>query len=197
MKYIFTFIVLLSVTCFAQENKAYVKDGKIVVETAEGARSIDYSGSSGQRYRSLENWQIKEETDTVNNALSVFKKKSEPLYKKKVWIFDRNGRQKILIEYTTDDDDTGLIFSPDEDFVFWVGRSWFGRPTVFGRKLAANKNFIVSGGNNFNLITCNNKQTYVVVKKPIKDGIYYYIHDINGKKKKSCSSSNVCACMGR
>ena len=198
MKYILAFIIsLVSITCFSQQNKAYVKDGRIVVETAQGVKSIDYSQSPGQRYSRLQKWTVEEEVDKVGNALSVFRKRSEPLYKRKIWIFDKNGKQKIFIEYTSGDDDTGIIFSPDEDFVFWLGRSWFGRPVVYGRKLSKGRNFAVANATNFELITCDNQQTYVVIKKAMKDATYYYIHDLNGRKKKSCSNRNICACIGK
>ena len=198
MRYVLVlFILLAGTTCLAQQNKAYVKNGKIIVETPEGVKSIDYSQPSGQRYNQLQKWTVKEEINNVNGALSIFKKRSEPIYKKKVWIFDKNGKQKILIEYTSDDGDGGVVFSPNEDFVFWVGRSWFGRPAVYGRNLSRRGNFTVANANNFNLVTCDNQQTYVMIKKEMKDLTYYYLYDLNGRGKKSCNSRDICACIGK
>ena len=37
------FLLVFAINAFAQDNKAYLKDGKIVVETNEGVKAIDYN----------------------------------------------------------------------------------------------------------------------------------------------------------
>ena len=86
--------------CFGEENAVYIKDGKIVIESERIVKSLDYSEEE-EKYSdyNLKKWNVKEKLDPVKEALKVFKGKSRPIYKKKIWIIDKsNGEERMIVE---------------------------------------------------------------------------------------------------
>ena len=69
---IFLFISSIAFGQANAENKAYVKDGKIIVETPQGVKQIDYKANSYKTICSSGDWKV--EKTNINDALKVFNK---------------------------------------------------------------------------------------------------------------------------
>ena len=184
MKYIWIFaLIMLCNVCFVTHSEA-VRKKQVGIETRIIEVESDFTRDVGTGYGHLDNWTVKEETDKVRGALDIYREKSKPLYKKKVWIIDKRGTgKKFSLDYETPRDK--LIFTPTEDFVFWVGHSWMNKPVVYGRDLFSGRKFSVAQSDNFDLLTCRNKRTYVIIEGETAGADYYHVYDVTGRRKKS------------
>ena len=185
MKIIFSFILFLSfaVSGFAQESSVYLKDGNILIERGGETRALDYSKKQKYANYHLKKWNVKEELNPVQEALQVYSKKSTPVYDKKIWIVDkRDGTKGIYVEYKTNNERDRIVFSPSEDHVFYLGLSPLADTSVlYGRNLLTQERFSLNNTDDFDLLNCPNKKSYVVV---IEDGKVktYHIYSLGGEK---------------
>jgi len=147
---LFLFIFSFSCLCFSQD--------KI------GSANSDSSLNKGEN-KQTKKWKVYQEDAFVNNALQVFKSKSAGRYDKKVWIADnQDGSKRVLLKYATSDSRETVVFSPDEDFAFYVGSSISGGTEVYGINLLSGSEFTVGSGDDFNIVTCPEGKSYVVIK---------------------------------
>jgi len=175
------FMVFFASNCFSAETKAYLQNGSIMVENEDGIRSIDYSQSNKYQRYDLKKWRVREEGNPVQEALSVYNKKAAPLYKTKLWIIDKgNSGEKIFIEYSTTGNNNQVIFSPEEDIIFYLDVSLGGDQGIYGLNLLTKDKFFVDYAEHFVLTTCNDQTTYLVIEKD--GGQVYYIYNLDGER---------------
>lgn len=180
--------------CLAQDNSAYLKDGKIVVETKQGLKkTLDYEEKSRYSSYNLKKWGIKEKLDPVAEALKIFKKKDEAFYNKKIYIFEKSsGKEQMLIEYIVDKNNDKVIFSPNEDFMFYIGLTDTGESIVYGVNLFSEQKFEVDSGNNLAMANCWSNKSYIIIKDNVsEDDIIYYIYNLKGKRLGVLSKSMI------
>ncbi len=176
------------------ENKAYLKDGKIVVETPDGARQLDYSADKDEkRYEVItssgKNWSVESQTKKVDEALEVYMEKDTPLYEKNVIITeDADGSQKIHVDYITKNEDETLIFSPDGNYAYYLAAAEDGKNKIYGINLNNNKTFFISTASDYQLITCTNDRTYLAVNSGADSNVFM-IYDLSGTRMGSVEST--------
>ncbi len=147
---LFLFIFSFSCLCFSQDK----------IGSANSNSSLNKEENSR-----IEKWKVYQEDVSVNKALHVFKSKSAGNYDKKVWIADnQDGSKRVLLKYATSDSGETVVFSPDDDFAFYVGSSGSGETEVFGVNLLSGSEFAVGSGDDFNIVACPAGETYVVIK---------------------------------
>jgi len=163
---LFVILMICSGTAAAQQVDTYLKDGKIMVETDSQTHMIDYS--TDEKYvpvYNLKDWDVVEAPDKVQEALKVYKDKSQPLYTHRYWIVDKNDNtRKIIVEFTSRNERERVYFTPDEDYVFYLNLLPEGGSVVTGLNLATGQPFTVAQAGSFYLNTCPDQTTYVVVK---------------------------------
>ena len=163
------FILFPTAVVVAQEaqNKAYVQDGKIVVETKDGVKALDYSGRDGFTSRDISKWTTREEVAPVTEALSVFKDKSKEYYRKRVWfVDDGTGLDQFYVEFTTDDLNASPYLLPHYNFAYYLGYSPSGILGVYGANLNDSEDtFFVDHSSHFDLVTCDQKESYLVIQE--------------------------------
>ena len=188
MKYNLLFVLLLLSTPAAfAENKAYLKDGKIKLETEDKVRSIDYSATGKHDHYNLKNWEVEEKVvDAVAEAVQVYTEKKESGYRRRFVLIDRSNPHRTIIIDNAADQYGGLQFTPAEDFVYYVGlpgTGVSGATGVYGLNLLTQENFMISQGDNLGVETCPDRKSYVVVRVSGKE-TSYVIYNIYGKKIK-------------
>lgn len=191
---ILAFVLSTGNICLAQDNSVYLKDGKIVVETKQGLKkALDYEESSRYSSYNLKKWGVKEKLDPVAEALKVFKRKKETFYNKKIYIFEKiSGKEQIVIEYIVDKSNDKVIFSPNEDFMFYIGLSDTGESIVYGINLFSEQKFKVDSGNNLAIANCWSNKSYIIIKDNVsEDDIIYYIYNLKGKRLGVLSKSMI------
>ena len=145
MKKILIAVVILLVSAassFSEGTAVKLKDGKIIMESPEGTKALDYSAKDKYVPVQSKKWKVDTETDPVQEALKVFKSKEEPSYKQRVWITSKSdGTEKIYVEYRSKDKEPGLIFSPNEDYAYYWGLSDEGVSIVYGIDLSDESSF--------------------------------------------------------
>ena len=185
LKYCFWMLSILLLTSAsyieAEENKAYLKDGKIVVETKDGVRTVDYSSEKEYPQASSKEWNIKEKISPVDEALAVYKNKFEPLYNHKIHFYGQSdGDVEYFIEYLSDYEDSRYLLSPHGNYLYYLGRNSDGEKYVSGHNLKENTQFSVGSGNDFYLVACNEDTSFVIVQQGQAD--LYDVFDAQGKK---------------
>jgi len=170
-------LIILGTICFVQNSEA-TRPRQVAIETRIIETDQNYSRNIGTGYGHLDRW-IVQEDETVKQALEVYKRKAQPRYEKRIWIIDKRDEAR---RYPLDLRGK-LSFSPNEDFVFWVGNSWLNNPMVYGIDLFGGRKFSIADSDNFDLLRCNNQKTYVVIEKEKGDSTYYYVYDLDGQKK--------------
>ena len=146
-------IMFFVATSFAQENKVYLEDGKIVIQTPEEKKVLDYSAEEKYSAIKSKKWNVKKESGLLAEALSVYKEKQAPVYSQKVWISEKkDGEQSILIEYNSLQENSRIIFSPDDNYMYYIGLSDSGESTIYGIKLADQEEFVFNASDDFQLI---------------------------------------------
>lgn len=180
--YILAILLLtLALSLEAQENKAYLKDGKIVVETKEGVRTVDYSTKNDYSNTTSKKWNISENVSPVDEALSVYKNKSEPVYKHKIHFYSESDRDvKHFIEYLSDDDSSSYLLSPQGNHLYYLGLNSTGGKYIYGHNLKENKKFPVSSGSNAHIIACDDDTSFVLVEQAKNER--YDVFDVEGNK---------------
>ena len=148
-------LFIVSGKCFSEGKKeVLLENGNIVVKSDSGKKVLEYNNSKNKysKYNDLKKWQVStivSEQDKVNNALAIFKKKTQE-NSEKAWIIARkDGSQQIIIEDfygdfndNDSDDQIGLLFSQDENFVFFKGLGDNGEGVVFCMDLNTQKKFV-------------------------------------------------------
>jgi len=175
MRYLLTalFSMFLVSASFASGNTARLSGGKIIIDRPDGPKVLDYSQKVKYSNYDLKKWDIEKETDVIEEALEVYKKKSEPLYSQKVWIINKNGTEKILLEYKSADEEDSIIFTNDENYVFYLGVSDAGQSIVYGMNLAAGGTTTLNNATSFFIETCPDNDTYVITQDDDGDKEFY------------------------
>ncbi|MFC1704615.1 hypothetical protein ACFL1E_07550 [Candidatus Omnitrophota bacterium] len=132
----------------------------------------------------LEKWDVKTDSGSVEKALEVFKRKGQPRYSQKLWLVDKSDATKtIYVQYATGSAQGKVLFSPNEDFVFYSGLSPAGTSVVYGMNLITSDEFIVDSGVDFNMFTCPNTNTsYVIVEQNGAAEVSYQVYNLNREK---------------
>ena len=164
------FIMFFAVTSFAQENQVQLKDGKVMIKTSKEVKVLDYSAEEKYSTIKLKKWDIRKESDVVDEALKVYKKKQDPVYSQKIWISAKDdGTQKILVEYKSLQEDSRIIFSPDEDYMYYIGLSEADESVVYGMNLSSQESFVFNAADDFQLMECGGRGNYFVLLKDNED----------------------------
>lgn len=187
--FIFMFVVVLFLSAnVSAENRTYLKDGKIVVDTESGSNVVDYdSDDLHHRTQIYKRWDIKEEVNPLKEALAVYQEKGRSVYAKKIWIFDKeNGQIDVTFEIATDNPKERIILNDNESFGYYVGLTGEGVESIYGIALNEDKSapFLITDGNGFDLINCGNQSSYVIVKDD-KEKEVYLAYDEQGKLMQS------------
>lgn len=128
----------------------------------------------------LKRWTVEEKTDPVKQALEVYKAKAEPRYHKRIWITDRkDGKRRVSIEYVAREGGEKVLFSPDEDFMYYLGITPAGQNMVYGVNLLSNAKFPLGTADNFNTVNCPGQKNYIVVQKG-KERTVYHVYTQDG-----------------
>jgi len=196
---LFLIILILTFICpytFAQETRAFLKDGRVVIETPQGAKAVDFSLERGQRVYQLKNWKVKEEVNLAEEALKVYERKSGDvnLYNKEVWIYSSEDEaNNVYVDFVTNKYNQDLIFSPDESYVYYMEYSPSGTQSVYGVNLSNEENFFVGVGNSFYTQTCGNDDTstnYVVITNNDQGQEQYSVYNLDGSQVPSIGTIN-------
>ena len=177
-------ILVFGSACYAGEGAAYGAAAKPLEQYQDGTTAQKPETESPATY-DLNKWQVKTESGAVEDALAVFKRKGQPRYKQKVWIIDKNDNTKTyLVEYSTNDaSQKKILFSPNEDFMFYLGLSPAGASVIYGMNLSTQEEFIVDSGVDFSIFSCpNNTTSYVVIEQNGAQQARYHIYNFNRQK---------------
>ena len=159
--------VLIPVSAFAQQKTVILQDGQIIVDSPEGGKGLDYSASDKYTEIKLKKWKVKSRTETVNEALKVFKKKSPAAQTRKIWLVDReDDSRQILVKYTYGGGKDKVIFSADENFLLFFDSSSKGESVITGMNLLSKERFVLGQGKDFNFFSCPDTRQYVVIQSP-------------------------------
>jgi hypothetical protein len=176
-------IIVAGDSGLAQDVKVYLKDGQIIRERRTEPASDAMASQEGKGYH-LKKWDIATEVDPVQEALKVYKKKGEPLYQKRVWIIDKgNGTKNLLVEYVSSSSDSQVVFSPEEDFMYFLRTDDTGQNLIYGLELNTRRQFHIGTGKNFNLLTCPNRMSYVILEQD-EQGLKHFIYQLTGEQKR-------------
>lgn len=160
------------------QNKGSLEDHVIIKSPIVGE-------SDKPAVYNLKRWVVEENTDPVKHALEVYKKKSEPRYTRRIWLTGKtDGKKRLIVEYAPRGDDDKVIFSPNEDFMYYLGLTPGGQSIVYGVNLLSNKKFSLGSGENFHAVNCPDKKSYVVVQ-PDGQGTIYQVYSISGERMKT------------
>ncbi len=170
----------------AQPNKAYLKDGSIVIETPEGTKRLDYR--SDNRYKKLHKWVVREEVNPVEEALKVFKKGEEKLYQKKVWIIDKqNGQKSILVEYASPSATGDIVFSPDEENIYYIGVDSSGTSYLYKMDLDNQQATSLIPASDLETFDCGSSDKKYLVVKEEGPSHSYVVYTFAGQQEDSLS----------
>ncbi|HOW35191.1 MAG TPA: hypothetical protein PL155_02070 [Candidatus Omnitrophota bacterium] len=162
-------------------NRANSKD-YVVVHTPDSGESTKPA------VYDLKRWKVEESTDPVQHALEVYKKKSESKYVKRVWITDKkNGKRRMIVEYTPRGANDKVMFSQDEDFMYYLGLTPAGENIVYGVNLSNEDKFSLGTAEDFNMVRCPDKNNYIVLQQGQQRSVYN-IYTVNGKKAKTITN---------
>ena len=172
----FILIILLCATTlvWAGESTLAPKDSQPVVMDTDTAK---------KEYRT-KNYTVKEEIDVVRKALDVFKQKGRKvLYRKKVWIYTTPEEDNAsFLSFMTNDQNQAIVFSPDEEFVYYVEISPSGGRRLTGVAVGSKKEFFISETvESFFIETCEDRGTSYLVVLDGKEVEGYYIYDLQGR----------------
>ena len=181
--FILIVFIFTAAAAWAAEDTTAVTDQLIMAEMAEDGQAQESTqGSSKKEYES-KRYIVEEETDIVERALNVFKSKgkSSSLYRKKVWLYNTlEDKDNVYISFTTNDQNAGIIFSPDEEFVYYLEMTPDGERRLNGIKIVGQEEFMISPAGNFFIETCaGRKKSYVIVTGD--DPKTYHVFDLNGE----------------
>ncbi len=185
MVILFVFVFLFSpLTIFAQEtpvtkNTVVLQDNQIIVQTEQGAKALIYSEPDKYSDVQLKKWKIKEGTDTVSEALKVYKSRSaKPFKTKKIWLVNKNNeKQQIFVKYSYSGGREKVMFSPDEDFILFFDLSASGDTVIAAKNLVSREQFVLGKGRDFNIMSCPDHKSYVIVQNE-KGQNDYFVYDL-------------------
>ncbi|MBN1870414.1 MAG: hypothetical protein JW847_07575 [Candidatus Omnitrophica bacterium] len=174
---ILTFIIFICTAAMglAQENASVPKKDEGLEANTAGTKK-EYNT---KRYT------VKEETDIVKRALDVFKRKSKSssLYKRRFWIYETlNEDNESYLSFMTNDQNAGIVFSPDEDFVYYVEISPDGRHRLRGFNVESQKRFPVNEDiDRFYIETCEDAGASYLVVLDSEEAGGYSVYDLDGE----------------
>jgi len=158
------------------------------VDAHDGKKVLDYDSDQPYYFSRLKQWKVVEELSHVKEALLLYKSKKVPIYNKKIWFVNKGDEQQtVIVEYSTQKKNDRLIFSPDENTVFYLGISSSGDNAVYGLNLLTNEKLEIAQADHFQIETCPNKESFIVVQQ--EDGQReVVVYTLNGTKTKSFNS---------
>ena len=168
-----------------KENTVYLKDGKITIESDAGIKTIDYSQKPGTQVHKLNKWEVKTvRHDPVDEALKVYKNKSGSVYQKEIVLINKEDEtQTIIVEYNVEGGNDKILFSPDENFMFYAGLLPGGTNIIYGMNLSTNEEFTLDSGVDFDIFTCpNNNSSYIIVHQSDTEETIYQVYNFNREK---------------
>lgn len=179
-------IIFASAIDSTADSKAY-RNNK---STYEGIQDRQNSADRLRpRVYQTKNWIVREEidqldeADKVKQALAVYKKRKESTYKHQVWIYDKIIDQNdVYVDFITNDFNKDIVFSPNEDFVYYLEYSSDGEHKVYGVKIGTEETFFINTAEDFFIKTCEQNNTSYVITT--KDGEIdsYHVFDLDGNK---------------
>lgn len=126
---------------------------------------------------------VKEKTEMVKRALKVFRDRAEtsPYYHKRYWLYDTLHEDNTsYLSFTTNDQNADLVFSPDEQFAYYLEVTPGGQSRLTGIKIDTKSKFFIQPAGDFYIETCDESQkSYVIVTE---DAGTYHVFDLNGKE---------------
>jgi hypothetical protein len=173
--------------CLAGQTTAYIKDEKIIIEDSKGRKKISaYSKDKNRSIYNLKRWCIQTEDSPLDEAIKVFKNKAQPKYKRTILLINKkDNTQSVLIEYIPNQREDKVVFSPDENFMYFLDASSPETNIIYGINLTTNERFVVSSGVDFDILTCpSNKNSYIVVKKDAANQMLYYVYNLDRQQEK-------------
>lgn len=181
MKHILlTILFQLFTTIVSAENDGFLYNRQMIVQTQMGTNAANDSDDPYGLNR-LKKWEVRKEGDPVAAAIKTYKNKKHSANQQNVWIVDKsNPTRTILLEYGAGASDK-VLFTPAEDFAFYVGTVGTGTSAIFGLNLATKDQFKLGAGTDFFLQTCPDRQNYVVVQGTDNN---YTVYNSFGKKVK-------------
>lgn len=169
-----------------KKNKVRLQDGKIVIETNGGNRVLDFDNpdSKYSRYENLKKWKVTKPQTPVDEALNVFAQKSQSANTdERFLLINQENGSEILIEYSTFDPESGIYFSPEEDFVYYKMTQDIGGDFIYGVNLNTNMRFPIGSSSDFNIINCPNKSSsYVALMDDQGQEQSFTIYNLDGSK---------------
>jgi len=167
--------------CFSSENVSYLKDGKIVIETATGIKTLDYSKTNKYSPYNLKKWDVKEEINVASEALDVYEAKGDVQYKKKVWIINRSDdTESIFVEYWASSGSDRIIFSQDEEMAYYIGITEDGLSVIFGIDLSSGAQYEITQASSFDIVNCDNTISYIMTQRGDQSTVRY-IYNLSGE----------------
>jgi hypothetical protein len=128
---------------------------------------------------------VEEDADPVRKALDVFKKRSKPKYKKRIWVTDkRNGERRMIVEYSSENVKDKIIFSQDENVMYYFGLTPGGTNFVYGIDLLSGDKHSFGRGDDFMTVDCPDRTSYFVVQTG-KARTVYHVYTSSGKKTRT------------
>jgi hypothetical protein len=180
-KFIFLFMIFAAANICAAEETPATTESLIIADMAQDNRAADAASSENKSPYPLKRYTVKEETDTVKRALDVFKKKKaqSSLYRKKFWIYStQTGADNSYISFTTNDQNAGIVFSPDEEYVYYVETTPDGKRRLNGVRITTQDRFFVNQPGDFYIQTCGeSSRSYVVVNNGAEG---YQVYNLDG-----------------
>lgn len=183
---IFIAMIFASSISLAAENKVYPKNKGIYAGIQGRANAID---RLRPRVYQIKNWIVREEIDMldeasmVKQALSVYQNRNNPIYRHKVWIYDKIIDQNdVYVDFITNDFNKDIIFSPDEDFVYYLEYTPGGEHKLYGVRIGTEETFFINTAEDFFIKTCEQADTSYVVLSKEGEIDSYHIFNLDGNK---------------
>ena len=170
-----------------------LNDGNIIVNKNDTPMKLDYDDMENtySPYSDLDKWYVSDNPDKVGQALKVFEDKGEPPYQERYWIINQDDQnQKIIIEYTSFDTQPNMIFSPDEDFVYYKNLTDLGETSIIGINLSTREEFMVGRSDEFDLVTCpDDDAAFIALMDQKKKKKIYTIYNLQGEQVNSINQN--------
>jgi len=100
--------------------------------------------------------------------------------KKTVAVFE--FQNDVYVDFISNDFNKDIVFSPNEDFVYYLEYSSDGEHKVYGVKIGTEETFFINTAEDFFIKTCEQNNTSYVITT--KDGEIdsYHVFDLDGNK---------------
>jgi len=180
--FLITFILaIVSTSCFAQQQEAYLKGGNILLKDSQGnLKVLDHQAKNKiWKVTDQQGSSLAAPSDPVQEALNVYKKRS--LDGEKAWIIDQaNGTKTLIVGTEYSGAENALVFSPDGSRAFYVDMDASGSHVLYGYDLSTSQRYSFGGATSFGLADCPNTNNYVVIHRDGDAEGYYSIYDLEG-----------------